>query len=68
VTRREITEPEVIGNAQILLGYVTGSLRLGGDGSYDVVEVDADGGNITLQNTTTGSTFMLTVVQIGGVE
>lgn len=68
MTRREITEPEVTGNAQILLGYVTGSLRLGGDGSYDVVEVDAGGGNVTLQNTTTGSTFMLAVVQIGGVE
>lgn len=57
--------PRVTGNAQMLLGYISGSLAI--QGYYQLVEIRASGDEVIVQSET-GNTYRITAEQIGGVE
>jgi len=62
---------EVTGNSQLLMGFIAGAVAARSEEavfSYDVEEVQAKLGQMTLRRRGTENIYRVTVVQIGGEE
>lgn len=57
-------EPRVTGNAQLMLGFIAGSIV----GEYRVVGVDSEANEMLFENLRSRNRFRVTVRQIAGVE
>ena len=63
--RRVIAEPEITGNARLVLGYAVGRLY---GGIYKPGELSIETNSVELEHDRNGNRYRLTIVQISGVE
>jgi hypothetical protein len=59
----------VTGNAILVLGFIAGAIHSRrGDAFYELVEVNAAQGTHVLRHCTNGNTYLMSVVQLEGIE